>query len=56
VIGVSFGKNYFEVKGRPRYIIEQEIGAAATRPESAVARNRAEAFQPAENGYSRVTL
>jgi hypothetical protein len=43
-------------KGRPHYIVEQETGAAATRPEGAVARNRAEAFQPAENGYSRVTL
>jgi hypothetical protein len=50
------GKIYFEAKGRPRYILEQEVGAAATRPEGAVARNRAETFQPAENGYSRVTL
>ncbi|MGB8105729.1 MAG: glycosyltransferase family 2 protein [Pseudolabrys sp.] len=56
VIGEYVGKIYFEAKGRPRYIIEQEIGAGATRPEGAVARNRAEAFQPAENGYSRVTL
>ena len=47
VIGEYVGKIYFEAKARPRYIIEQEIGAAPTRPE-AVARNRAEALQPSE--------
>ena len=47
VIGEYVGKIYFEAKARPRYIIEQEIGASPTRFEAA-ARNRADALQPSE--------
>jgi glycosyltransferase involved in cell wall biosynthesis len=47
VIGEYVGKIYFEAKARPRYIIEQEIGASPARLEAA-ARNRAEAIQPSE--------
>ena len=52
VIGEYVGKIYFEAKARPRYIIEEEIGAAATGSEAA---GLAEAFLPIENGNSRVT-
>jgi hypothetical protein len=56
VIGEYVGKIYFETKARPRYIIEQEIGAPSTRFEADGARNRAGTFQSSENGYSRATL
>jgi glycosyltransferase involved in cell wall biosynthesis len=54
VIGEYVGKIYFETKGRPRYIVEQELGAAAASPDSL--RDRAEVHLPIENGYSRVAL
>src|SRR6185437_3805565 len=53
VIGEYVGKIYFETKSRPRYIIEQEVGAAATGLETAASRNRADALQLSKNGYSR---
>jgi polyisoprenyl-phosphate glycosyltransferase len=53
VIGEYFGKIYFETKGPPRYIVEQEIGVAATRHE---AIDRGEALQPPTNDYSRAIL
>jgi hypothetical protein len=47
VIGEYVGKIYFETKARPRYIIEQEIGASSAGLETA-ARNRTGAIQPPE--------
>ena len=47
VIGEYVGKIYFETKARPRYIIEQEIGAPSAGLETA-ARNRTGALQPPE--------
>src|SRR5215470_11241942 len=45
VIGEYVGKIYFEAKGRPRYIIEQEIGAASAKAETGPIRNRAETLE-----------
>jgi len=56
VIGEYVGKIYFEAKSRPRYIIEQEVGAAATGLETAASRNRADASQLSKNGYSRAEI
>jgi glycosyltransferase involved in cell wall biosynthesis len=56
VIGEYVGKIYFETKGRPRYIIEQEIGAATVRAEAQAIGSRAERLELIENGYSRATL
>ena len=56
VIGEYVGKIYFETKGRPRYIIEQEIGTAPAKVETVGARNQPDALQTSENGYSRVTI
>jgi len=56
VIGEYVGKIYFETKGRPRYIIEQEIGAAPVRAEAGAISSRAEALELIEKGYSRATL
>ena len=55
VIGEYVGKIYFETKGRPRYIIEDEIGAPATKTDAVGARHR-EALRISENGYSRATI
>jgi len=56
VIGEYVGKIYFETKGRPRYIIEQEIGNPAMKLEAASERNRAEVLQTSDNSYSRATI
>jgi hypothetical protein len=48
VIGEYVGKIYFETKGRPRYIIEQEIGAAPAKAEPAAVRNRSEPLELVE--------
>jgi hypothetical protein len=48
VIGEYVGKIYFETKGRPRYIIEQEIGAAIAKGEPGTIRNRAETLELVE--------
>jgi len=47
-------QDLFETQGRPRYIVEQELGASAASPDSL--RDRAEVHLPIENGYSRVAL
>jgi len=55
VIGEYVGKIYFETKGRPRYIIEQEIGTVA-KVAASTTRNGPEALQTSENGYSRAAV
>jgi hypothetical protein len=56
VIGEYVGKIYFETKARPRYIIEQEIGASPAKFEAIGARGRAETLQTSENDYSRAVI
>src|SRR5215475_5589750 len=48
VIGEYVGKIYFETKGRPRYIIEQEIGTAPAKAEPGAVRNRSEPLELVE--------
>jgi glycosyltransferase involved in cell wall biosynthesis len=54
VIGEYVGKIYFETKSRPRYIIEQEIGASPTKPDAT--SNREEVLQLSKNDYSRAPV
>jgi uncharacterized membrane protein (UPF0182 family) len=56
VIGEYVGKIYFEAKSRPRFIVEQELGAAATGLEAPTPRNRADVMQLSKNGYSRAAV
>jgi glycosyltransferase involved in cell wall biosynthesis len=54
VIGEYVGKIYFETKSRPRYIIEQEIGASPAKLDAT--SNREEVLQLSKNDYSRAPV
>ena len=42
-------------EGRPRYIVEEEIGIVPAMPEGEIVRNRTETTQTLRSGYSRVS-